>query len=48
MSHCQNVEVFDESVNVTSTNRGFQTVEHSVATYQQPRKDYHTFTPGEI
>ena len=28
----------DEFVNVTSTNRGFRTVQHSVATYEQTKK----------
>ena len=31
-------KVLDESVNVTSTNRGFRTVQHGVATYEQTKK----------
>ena len=29
--------VLEESVNVTSTNRGFRTIQHSVATYEQKK-----------
>ena len=31
-------KVLEESVNVTSTNRGFRTIQHSVATYEQTKK----------
>ena len=31
-------KVLDESINVTSTNRGFRTVHHSVTTYEQIKK----------
>ena len=31
-------KVLEEAVNVTSTNRGFRTMKHSVATYEQTRK----------
>ena len=31
-------KVLDEFINVTSTNRGFRTVHHSVGTYEQPKK----------
>ena len=31
-------EVVDESVNVTSTNRSFQTVQHGLATFDQTKK----------
>ena len=31
-------KVLEEAVNVTSTNRGFQTRKHSVATYEQTKK----------
>ena len=31
-------KVLEEAVNVTSTNRGFQTIQHSVATYEQTKK----------
>ena len=31
-------KVFDEFINVTSTNRGFRTVRHSVGTYEQNKK----------
>ena len=32
-------KVLDEFINVTSTNRGFRTVHHNVATYQQTKKN---------
>ena len=31
-------KVLDESVNVTSTIRGFRPIQHSVATYEQTKK----------
>ena len=31
-------KVLDEFINVTSTNGGFRTVHHSVATYEQTKK----------
>ena len=31
-------KVLQEAVNVTSTNRGFRTVQHNVATYEQTKK----------
>ena len=31
-------KVLDEFINVASTNRGFRTVDHSVATYEQTKK----------
>ena len=31
-------KVLQEAVNVTSTNRGFRTIQHSVATYEQTKK----------
>ena len=30
-------KVLEESVNVTSTSRGFRTIQHSVATYEQTK-----------
>ena len=41
-------EVLDEFVKVTSTNRGFQTVHHSVATYDQTKKGLSYFYPKGI
>ena len=32
-------KVLEEAVNVTSTSRGFRTMKHSVATYQQTKRD---------
>ena len=32
-------KVLEEAVNVISTNRGFRTMKHSVATYEQTKKD---------
>ena len=40
--------VLDEFVYVTSTNRGFRTVQHSVATYEQTKKDLSYFYPKRI
>ena len=37
--------VLDESINVISTNRGFRTVHHSVATYEQTKKGMSYFYP---
>ena len=31
-------KVLEETVNVTSSNRGFRTIQHSVATYEQTKK----------
>ena len=31
-------KVLEESVNVTSSNRGFRTIQHSVATHEQTKK----------
>ena len=41
-------EVLEEAVNVTSTNRGFQTMQHSVATYEQTKKGLSNFYPKSI
>ena len=41
-------EFLDEAVNVTSTNRGFQTIQHSVATYEQTKKGLSYFYPKRI
>ena len=41
-------KVLDEFINVTSTNRGFRTVQHSVATYEQTRKGLPYFYPKRI
>ena len=38
-------KVLDEVINVTSTNRGFRTVHHSVATYEQTKKGPSYFYP---
>ena len=38
----------DEFINVTSTNRGFRTVHHSVATYEQTKKGLSYFYPKRI
>ena len=39
-------KVLDECINVTSTNRGFRTVQHSVATYEQTEKGLFYFYPN--
>ena len=41
-------KVIDEFINVTSTNRGFRTVHHSVATYEQTKKGLSYFYPKRI
>ena len=41
-------KVFEESVDVTSTKRGFQTIQHSVATYEQTKKGIPYFYPKRI
>ena len=41
-------KVLDECVNVTSTNRGFRTVQHSVATYEQIKKRLSYFCAERI
>ena len=46
MAKCR--KVLDEFINVTSTNRGFQTVHHSVATYEQTKKGLSYFYPKRI
>ena len=41
----KNRKVLEESVIVTSTNRGFRTIQHSVATYEQTKKGLSYFYP---
>ena len=41
-------KVLEEAVNVTSTNRGFRTMKHSVATYQQTKKGLSYFYPKRV
>ena len=41
-------KVLEESVHVTSTNRGFRTIQHSVATYEQTKKGLSYFYPKRI
>ena len=41
-------KVLDEFINVTSTNRGFRTVHHSMATYEQTKKGLSHFYPRRI
>ena len=41
-------KILDEFVNVTSTNRGFRTVQRSVATYEQTKKGLSLFYPKRI
>ena len=41
-------KVLQEAVNVTSTNRGFRTIQHSVATYEQTKKGFSYFYPKRI
>ena len=32
-------KILEEAINLTSTNRGFRTINHMVAKYEQKRKD---------
>ena len=41
-------KVLDDFAIVTSTNRGFRTVQHSVATYEQTKKGLSYFYPKRI
>ena len=41
-------KVLEEAVNVTSTNRGFRMIQHSVATYEQTKKGLSDFYPKRI
>ena len=41
-------KVLDEFINVTSSNRGFRTAHHSVATYEQTKKGLSYFYPKRI
>ena len=41
-------KVLEEAVNITSTNRGFRTIQHSVATYEQTKKGLSYFYPKRI
>ena len=41
-------KVLEEAVNVTSTNRGFRTMRHSVATYEQTKKGLFYFYPKRL
>ena len=38
-------KVLEEAVDVTSTNRGFRTKKHSVATYEQTKEGLSYFYP---
>ena len=38
-------KILAEAVNVSSTNRGFRTIQHSVATYEQKKKGLSYFYP---
>ena len=40
--------VMDEIINLTSTNRGFRTINHCVATYEQTKKGLSYFYPKRI
>ena len=38
----------EAAVNVTSTNMGFRTIEHNVATYEQTKKRLSYFYPKRV
>ena len=42
------LKVLEEAVNITSTNRGFGTIQQSVATYEQAKKGLSYFYPKRI
>ena len=44
----KNRKMLDESVKVTSTNRGFRTIQHGVATYDKTKKKLSNFNPKKI
>ena len=44
----KNLKVMNETVNVTSTNRGYRTVQHDAATHEQTTKRLPYFTPQEL
>ena len=47
--HCNKIKyALEEAVNVTSTNTGFRTIQHSVATYEQTKKRLLYFYPKRI
>ena len=41
-------KVLEEAVNVTSTNRGFRTIQHSVSTYDRRKKGLSYFYPKRL
>ena len=41
-------KVLEEAANVTSTNRGFRIMKHSVATYEQTKKGLSYFYPKRL
>ena len=44
----KNRKILDESVNVTSTNKGFRAIQHGVATYDKTKKRLSNFNPKRI
>ena len=44
----QYVNVLEEGISVTSKNRGFRTIQHAVATYQQTMNGLSNFYPKRI
>ena len=49
VDQCQSIaKCWRNFVNVTSTNRGFRTIQHSVATYEQTKKGLSFFYPKRI
>ena len=39
------IQVLDKDINLTSTKRGFKTINHMVATYEQTKKGFSYFYP---
>ena len=48
LEECEYRKVLEEAVNVTSTNRGFRRIQHSVATYEQTKGGLSYFYPKRI
>ena len=44
----KNRKKLEEAVNVSSTNRGFRTMKHSVASYEQTKKGLSYFHPKHL
>ena len=48
MDQCQHTAVLEEEVNTTPTNRGFRTIQHNNATYEQTKKVLSYYHPKRM